>query len=708
VRILLIDRLVRRVLGCLWWGAARTARRFVGSEVKRRKPLSLSADRHGPSPIFSTVLARVARDARRSTPEACSTQAPVDRVPRQTRPLLLGGTGVPPVDFGVSPKSAPRLALAFAAALGATVNSSIAQDQARTVAPGLICKASDGEREVTFVAPTPNFTLDARQSLHPQLKPAFTAHWEGSLKIMRGGRYAIYLLTENGVGAQKVLDLKPGLLPLSFGYDRPAGPARQQLQWESEFFRREPIPSTVLFHGEPAAGTAKTARLERGRQLLEELNCTACHPSDATFLHGRQAPDLSGAGSRLKADWIYHWLGNPRHFRSSAVMPEALESDQDRADVAAYLGSLRETPIMESPAVEGDAGVRSQKGKEGFARLGCAVCHGPEGVSLAGLGSKLDAGALARYLEHPLQADPSGRMPDFYLTNSQAQDLALYLMQSRNPEFEQTAPAGDARRGRQLVAACGCLNCHTLTVASEKMQSSLAAPRLGSLHAGRGCVAESPGGAAPRFALTPEDRASLDGWLQSPDASQAPTQDFQRLVGEFRCEACHAIRGPATLTLPPNQMPPSLTDAGNKLRRGWIQEVLFEGKRARPWLAMPMPNFGEDNIGALVDGFAAQAGAELGEGARVETVRIDLSEEGVHLMGTDEKGLGPDEGGLGCILCHDYRGEAAQGEMRAPDLTQIEDRVRTDWIARWLFDPARTTPGTAMPDFFSAKPARTA
>ena len=109
-----------------------------------------------------------------------------------------------------------------------------------------------------------------------------------------------------------------------------------------------------------------------------------------------------------------------------------------------------------------------------------------------------------------------------------------------------------------------------------------------------------------------------------------------------------------------------------------------------------MPIYGAEKYGDF-DGFAQQAGAEEGEGARITNPRVDLADEGMHYIGTDDEGLS-------CITCHDFRGEAAHGDLRSPELTTADDRVRTDWLERWLWQPSRITPGTLMPDFFASKP----
>ncbi len=140
-----------------------------------------------------------------------------------------------------------------------------------------------------------------------------------------------------------------------------------------------------------------------------------------------------------------------------------------------------------------------------------------------------------------------------------------------------------------------------------------------------------------------------------------------------------------------------MSDAGNKLRRSWIEQVLTTTNRVRPWLKVRMPEFGAANVAGFFDGFAEVEGNSLGQGAIVSNPRVDLADEGMHYIGTDDEGLS-------CITCHAFRGEPSHGDLHSPDLTGIDERLRTDWVQRWLFEPSRITPGTAMPDFFASKP----
>ncbi len=191
--------------------------------------------------------------------------------------------------------------------------------------------------------------------------------------------------------------------------------------------------------------------------------------------------------------------------------------------------------------------------------------------------------------------------------------------------------------------------------------------------------------------------ASVTEQLTVAPLSSAPVQEFHRLTRKLNCAECHELYGPAKRELEGADAPPSLTDAGNKLRASWLTEVLVSNKRIRPWMKLPPAHLGEE-ARPLVKLFAQQAGAELGEGTTILPPTPVQVVEGLKLLG---KG----DGGLACINCHDFAGHRSAGDLRGPDMTEMHARIRTDWLLRWLREPSRLQPGTAMPAFFSDMPA---
>ncbi|SVD30458.1 uncharacterized protein METZ01_LOCUS383312, partial [marine metagenome] len=289
---------------------------------------------------------------------------------------------------------------------------------------------------------TPNFTLVANQSVHSQIAPEFEATYSGVLQIVRGGDYLFSgdaRIEVAGQGAKgKALKLSPGVHAIKITYARKPGPARLQIRWQSDFFIDEPIPAHVYSRAKKQEDdlTKRWASIEQGRLLYENLSCGACHGADEWGLTTRQGSDLSTVGDRVTKDWLQAWLKNPKHYRKSTPMPALLTSDDEVRDVTAFLLGLgKGTPVEKETPNTG----RIEAGKELFAEVGCAKCHGEDSHSLSEVGGKYRSSqALARYLLDPLQVDPSGRMPQFFDSKTQAHEAALvaeYLFHGKRKDW---------------------------------------------------------------------------------------------------------------------------------------------------------------------------------------------------------------------------------------------------------------------------------
>ncbi len=105
----------------------------------------------------------------------------------------------------------------------------------------------------------------------------------------------------------------------------------------------------------------------RGKQLFGEMGgkgCLACHdiddfPTDKLPAL-RHAPDLSGIGSKVTADWLYTWILDPKSLWPDKPgfpgtnMPNLRLTEQQAADFTAYLMTKRnvafEQQLFEKPA----------------------------------------------------------------------------------------------------------------------------------------------------------------------------------------------------------------------------------------------------------------------------------------------------------------------------------------------------------------------
>ena len=581
----------------------------------------------------------------------------------------------------------------------------------------------------------------------------FQANLRGKFRMSIGGKEVLSGDVQDEKAQLKEgvnLRLDAGVVPLVAEFTRPLGEARVEVFWKGPGFRLEPLPFDVLGHlpGEETP-LDHDARLEQGRFLAEEYACVRCHkPATAdrisAGLASRQGPDLSQIGARDNAGWMEHWLASPHTLRTGAIMPVMFVDDEagrtERYAVAHYLASLG-GPVRDRarPLNEKDQTGSVHRGQALYNSLGCTACHSEAGKKpiatsevafivntpthfpLTGLGSKTTPEKLAVYLQDPMAHDPSGRMPRMVLQQNEAVDLAYFLCQSKVEGLSPILPVRQQTRledwnaiGKQLVVVKGCVNCHAIQPGGKAIGDSPLFTPLDDLKkadkAVLGCLADdSPKrGKAPDFGFAAADRDALRLFLAeglTGAGSPAPAHAARETIRRFNCLACHNRDGEGGLTVEIVEqlrkfqnaesaeavLPPTLTGVAHKLRTPWMKEVLLNAGRARPWMSLRMPQFGDPNVGALPEQVAALEGT-LPDG---EVHKTGLSatkiEAGRTLIG---------KSAFGCISCHDLSGIANTG-TRGPDLAGMNQRVRYEWYLRWLEQPQRMQPGTRMPQVFT-------
>ena len=98
------------------------------------------------------------------------------------------------------------------------------------------------------------------------------------------------------------------------------------------------------------AGAAATPEAKLGQADFEREACFACHTISGTIAFGRNGPDLTHLMSRetLAAGIIQNnpqnmkaWITNPDTLKSGSLMPALHLSDQENAEITAYLLTLK-------------------------------------------------------------------------------------------------------------------------------------------------------------------------------------------------------------------------------------------------------------------------------------------------------------------------------------------------------------------------------
>ncbi|MBI3597535.1 MAG: cytochrome c [Nitrospirae bacterium] len=81
---------------------------------------------------------------------------------------------------------------------------------------------------------------------------------------------------------------------------------------------------------------------EEGKHLYEtKYSCSGCHRINGKG--GQVGPDLSRAGFRLNANWIYQWIQYPQAFRGNTKMPAFNMPEADAKAITMYLKTLHAT-----------------------------------------------------------------------------------------------------------------------------------------------------------------------------------------------------------------------------------------------------------------------------------------------------------------------------------------------------------------------------
>jgi mono/diheme cytochrome c family protein len=191
------------------------------------------------------------------------------------------------------------------------------------------------------------------------------------------------------------------------------------------------VPGFERFHGGPDADPAAGGRL-----LLSELNCVSCHAAEAGK---KQAPVLDAVGTRVRVSHLKKFLADPHAVKPGTTMPNLFANDAERdAKVEALVHFLAST----GPVKQGRPDLKAVlRGRDTFAKVGCAACHGPRDVSgepakatfafavpLGDLKGKYTLPGLTAFLSNPLLTRPAGRMPHLLKAN-EASDIANYLLQ---------------------------------------------------------------------------------------------------------------------------------------------------------------------------------------------------------------------------------------------------------------------------------------
>ncbi len=101
----------------------------------------------------------------------------------------------------------------------------------------------------------------------------------------------------------------------------------------------------------PSVESNQLAPELKGRVLIEELNCVACHQADESFTAAsRKSPLLASVGARVNPDYLKDFIASPHTVKPGTTMPGLPDSlsPQEKETIATeithYLVSLNTGP----------------------------------------------------------------------------------------------------------------------------------------------------------------------------------------------------------------------------------------------------------------------------------------------------------------------------------------------------------------------------
>ncbi len=270
-----------------------------------------------------------------------------------------------------------------------------------------------------------------------------------------------------------------------------------------------------------------------------------------------------------------------------------------------------------------------------------------------------------------------------------------------------TIDQGLAAKGKTLFASIGCASCHHLDENKKPIASTLAAKPLSGQKAMAGCLAESPAKGLPKYELNSIQRKSLVAAIAKlPAGPREPRAIIARTMLTLNCYACHVrdkVGGPTELTSPvfstttpemgeEARVPPPLNGVGAKLNPTYMSQILDKGADDRPYMHTSMPGFGKANVGHLVEAFGS-----IDKLPEVPPVKFDVPQSKVLSAGRHMVGVQ----GFGCIKCHTFAGNKAEG-VQGIDMLLMTKRLKRDWFHAYCVDPQKIRPGTRMPTAWPA------
>src|SRR5256884_34953 len=447
-------------------------------------------------------------------------------------------------------------------------------------------------------------------------------------------------------------------------------------------------------------------------------------------------PNLKDVRLKLNKNWIPVWLKKPTDFRPTTKMPNfRLNEDQIKA-ISAYIwqSGLKDAPPKQKSG-------NAEHGKELFETRGCLACHsmgegsqmegGTFAANLTRVGEKANYDYLVRWIHnarertrpycpyekkdigpedykkkglpyqfdlehsqcpndgHELQVQNMTVMPSLRLSPEDAEDIATYLMTQKKQE-----PASYADAAFMDDPALND---------EGKVKSETEALRMPNVHLTKEQVLD-----LTTFLLGSQETSLPSTYQYKPGDARHDVQEGWWIVKKYNCMGCHQfIPGQRTILMGLNQyqdvqeqLPPKLLTEGARVDPEWLRKFLSNPALSttdtnrngvRPYLKVRMPtfSFSDNELRKLVRFFQALSQQPMPYGPeQVPTLTARESDMARSLFSSTA---------APCLKCHATGDPQHDKIATAPNFLLAKERLKPDWVERWITDPQNISPGTSMP-----------
>jgi mono/diheme cytochrome c family protein len=498
----------------------------------------------------------------------------------------------------------------------------------------------------------------------------------------------------------------------------------------------------------------ETPLLNRGRQLLSELNCAGCHRLQGIERSEMLGPDLTNLGTKVSQQWIYKWLKEPRTVTDSSGnvtvdgydsegtlprMPQFRLREPELQALSAYLSTLRANPVESlrfDPRVVAGWSKRPDllaQGELRFRQMFCSTCHsfavtragetkligGDIGPELTKVGSKVNPDWLAAWLRDPQSYLPHTRMPRYQWTDEDLYTVTQYIVAKLNDSDLLTnvpqlgAPTQtEIQMGRRMFVDKGCASCHVVEGIAPQRDlgpdlsaeggKDLSQLEFGPSRIPRNLIAYiqakitdptsvNPSARMPLYKLT----TTLLSMTGTPAASGMQKLIVPRPEGTFR---------PAgEFSRVYERYKCSECHQFNGVGGTLAPDLSYEGSRAqRQWLISFLKN-PQTLRPTLVLRMPQFNMTDQEAAILADYVGIVLQSPLVDPSKIDPKSFSPEKVALGrqlyevkyqCQSCHTI---GSNGGYVGPNLSNAGNWLTPAWIAAWLRNPQALVPGTIEP-----------